>query len=390
MSRLVTMAFGPSSPLAWIGTGFALAVAVLVAASAATALPMIVAATFAAGALLGLRARIAALAALAFVIGWHWRAPELVTWFGLTAVILTLSLAVLLPERGRLRIPDWLGVLFVLAGLTTLLVGTAFSESDRAVLGLLQQVLAIGIGTYFGQLVAAGGHRGAAWSSANIMQLARELLLGRITTGMIHDMAQPINVVAMANSNLAYLVDQMPAEGGQLPLIRERVDRIAEQADRAAHLLQDFRSFGRQTSGEADDMTVRAVLERAWTTTRSNVRHGGVSVDLGGDALDCVIPAGNGALQIMVAGALLGAFRSFHGPMGEKINGAVVLHSRIRKNMILIAVYCSDEADAARFDCSLDPVSLWLLGEIAREAGGHLQAAHSVRRRHHLSMAFPR
>lgn len=240
-------------------------------------------------------------------------------------------------------------------------------------------------GLAMGALLDASAQRGGAWSQANMRTVARDLLLGRITTGMIHDLAQPINVVSMANGNLSYLLARTDGNDHR-DLIEERVQRIAAQTDRAANLLHNFRSFGRENAMGDDVLTVRDALERTRVATISNVRHGGVAIDLRGDALDCICTLHVGILQMAVSAALLTAFASFSGPDDERREGTVIVDANLAGDEIVLTVSAigADEAEVG-FD-RLEPILGMLLAEILAGVSGRLEPL--TRRDRHAGIRF--
>ena len=349
--------------------------------------------TFAAGALMGLRNRFSALLALsAFAAISYWRGDNgfILANVGPLVQVSTLLLTIWLPARIRPRLPLWLGSLVIMAACYDLIASQSFSDAIRSWLAPANHLLAVLFGVFFGQQFASRSRWETAWSKAEFIELSRDLLLGRITTGLIHDLAQPINVVAMANNNLSYLIDQMRADDPLRKHMIERVSRITEQTEKAGHLLQYFRNFGRHTAELTDDLTVRNVLERAWVTTRSNIRHAGITTEFRGDALDSVIPASHGYLQIMVAAALLGAYSSFPLNSDNQMKGIVVIQARLHSNQIKIAVFCADPVENARIACRFDAVSLALMEELAETVGCQFTAVHRRGQPDHFSIAVTR
>lgn len=330
----------------------------------------VVASAFLAGILLGARARLLAGAALVFgalVVLARW--PVGAIWPQIIPLI-TVILAVLGVMKGRLRIGLGVATAALLAGVGVLIAMERIDSLPFAVLLATGSLLASVPGAYFGALIATSSRRQSAWERANIRNTARDLLLGRITTGMLHDLAQPINVVSMANGNLSYILASGEAVGDQLPLMQERIERIAGQTDKAAHLLQYFRSFGRDASGPSDMLSIRDALERARTATMSNVRHGGVEVTFRGDALDCVSPAGMDVLQVIAAGALLSAYASFIEETGEKRDGTVVIDAKLDRAAFRFTVSSQDSEGAVLPLDIADPVLEWLFVELLADAGG--------------------
>jgi signal transduction histidine kinase len=181
------------------------------------------------------------------------------------------------------------------------------------------------LGINIARHVARADARLLAWGDDGLAAVTRDLLLGRVTSGMLHDLAQPLNVISMANGNMGYIVDHLAIGDEERRQLLERIERIGHHTQAAALILSLFRWFGRDGSDDPAALTVRTALERAVAATRSNVRHHGVAVELQGDGLDYQLPVRHGALEIMAVAALLCAFSSFLAADGSKKRGKVLL-----------------------------------------------------------------
>lgn len=208
-----------------------------------------------------------------------------------------------------------------------------------------------------------------AWGEGGMVQVTRDLLLGRITSGMLHDLAQPLNVISMANGNMEYLIAHLDIDEESRQQLQERVQRIATHTEGAAHILSLFRWFGRDAEdGRHGPLTVHGALECAVAATRSNVRHHGVAVHLQGDALDQNVPEQYGALEMMAVAALLSAFGGYLGLDGLKQRGDVVLDAVLTPADIMITVECVDADGYPVASRRIDEATLWLIEQLGREA----------------------
>lgn len=215
------------------------------------------------------------------------------------------------------------------------------------------------------------------WTDHNVVDFTRELLLGRVTSGMLHDLAQPLNVISMANGNLEYLLDRLDIDPTMKTLLHERSLRITEQTGQAAQLLGLFRWFGRNAMRKDGTLTVRDAIEHAVTATKSNIRHAGVEVELRGDALDCLLPARHASLEMLVAAALLSSFEMFLGKDGAKLPGSVIVQASLAKASIVISVHCLDQEGMPRRGTRMDTPTTWLINQVAHESNG--QFRHDLR-----------
>lgn len=207
-----------------------------------------------------------------------------------------------------------------------------------------------------------------AWGDGGLAEVTRDLLLGRITSGMLHDLAQPLNVISMANANMDYIIEHLTIEDESRQQLQERVKRIASHTEGAAGILSLFRWFGRDGSDGDGQLTVRSALERALAATKSNVRHHGVAVQLRGNALDHLVPDQHGALEMMAVAALLSAFGGFLGTDGIKLRGDVVLHAAVTPAHIVITVESTDASGRPMPSRRIDEATLWLVEQVALEA----------------------
>lgn len=351
---------------------------------------MSVAAAMGASILVGSNSRIGAAAVLiAMVAGFlvSGQMPEKLTQLTVPFIAI---LAMIGPWRAIRLLPPVNGLagLMLAAAILALLDESLRAGSE---LWLFFAQAAAGVfGALVGQLLAVNARRSGVWNSAVIDQSARDLLLGRLVTGMIHDLAQPINVVAMANGNLGYVIDQMPQSEERDQLLRERVHRIGDQAEQAAHLLRYFRSFGRNTQHNPESLSVRAAIDLAILATQSTIRHGGVDVEVTGEGLDCLALDNAGTLELAVAGMLLSAFRSFITANGTKIDGVVMIAVRVKGSRIKISISGRDKTDSAITIAPIEPVMEWLLSEVAENAGGRLHVTRLFGQPRSYELLLPR
>ncbi|GAY19545.1 sensory box histidine kinase [Sphingobium fuliginis] len=190
---------------------------------------------------------------------------------------------------------------------------------------------------------------------------------------MLHDLAQPLNVISMANGNLGYIMESLEMPPAQRAQLDERLNRIAAQTEHAASILNLFRWFGRDREGAM--LNVKSALQQAVAATRSNVRHGGVGVRLGGDALDYPLAGRHGLLEMMTVAALLSSFGTFVLADGSKIKGLVHVHAELSPSFIVIAIWCEDETARPCPAGPIDQTTLWLLEQIARAGDGDFRRA---------------
>lgn len=226
------------------------------------------------------------------------------------------------------------------------------------------------LGINIARHMARADARLLAWGDGGLVVVTRDLLLGRVTSGMLHDLAQPLNVISMANGNMGYIIDHLAIGEEERRQLLERIERISHHTQAAALILSLFRWFGRDGSDEPAALTVRSALERAVAATRSNVRHNGVDVELQGNALEYLLPTRHGALEMMAVAALLCAFATYLAPDGTKKRGKVLLHASLSPAHVVVSLQCIDTEGQPVVGKPMDYATAWLVEQVAHEAGG--------------------
>lgn len=326
-----------------------------------------------AGALMALRRRLWPLIGMAclgllMMLGLIARAPGH-HWL----LVAMLLMGGLLPYRRMplpASLPAQLWAICLGGGVACICLSALMGGDYATALIALGSVLAAGLGAALvKQFELSNGGLPIA-KDVGMLDVSRDLLLGRVTSGMLHDLAQPLNVISMANGNLGYIMENLEMPSLQRAQLDERLNRIAAQTEHAAHILNLFRWFGRDRDKETELLNVKSALQQALAATRSNVRHGGVGVRLSGDALDYPLPRRHGLLEMMTVAALLSSFGTFVLADGSKIKGLVNVHAALSPSYIVIAIWCEDEAARPCSAGPIDETTLWLLEQIARVGDG--------------------
>lgn len=312
------------------------------------------------------------------VSGQAQQAPESWTLVGLAMAGLFMPQRLLTPS---LQPPRWAWV--VVLALVIVCRAAALQQSGLTPIGLsgaaitiIGMPLAAYLGAGLARHLAVGDARLLSWGDDGLVPVTRDLLLGRVTSGMLHDLAQPLNVISMANGNMGYIIDQLDIDAQTKANLADRIARISTHTEAAAQILALFRGFGRDSQGEPGHLAVRDVLARAIAATRSNVRHHGVVLDIGGDALDHPVPAHHGALEMMAVAALLNAFAAYIRADGSKRKGTVRVAASLGPAFVSITVQCSDEHGLPLTGPMLDPATHWLVEQVAAAASGDFRVQH--------------
>ncbi|TCM35235.1 hypothetical protein [Novosphingobium sp. ST904] len=273
-----------------------------------------------------------------------------------------------------LRAPRWSWVVALLLA-TASFCGLLLMSGPMATAAILiGSLCAAFLGAGLARHLAMVDARLLAWGEDGLVPVTRDLLLGRITSGMLHDLAQPLNVISMANGNMRYIVEQLDIDAESRKQLLDRVSRVSSHTEVAAFILGLFRWFGRNGDKDVTGLNVRSALDRAIAATKSNVRHHGVTVELHGNALDHLVPEHHGALEMMAVAALLSAFGGFIGPKNEKQKGKVLLRATITPAHVVITVQCIDGDDKPAPGRKIDHATLWLVEQVAIEAGGDFRS----------------
>jgi C4-dicarboxylate-specific signal transduction histidine kinase len=152
-----------------------------------------------------------------------------------------------------------------------------------------------------------------------IAQSAKMVMLGEMTTGMAHELSQPLNVVRMAAQNALAEID--PADGGSADpegfepmteaefhkFIAGKFTRIVAQVDRAADIISRMRIFGRASDAPAATFDVRDACNSALALVGPRIRSMGIAVreDLGSHALTML--GQRGLLEQVIVNLLMNA-----------------------------------------------------------------------------------
>lgn len=331
-----------------------------------------------AGALMALRRRLWPLIGIAclgllMIMGLVARAPGH-HWF----LVAMLLMGALLPYRrmpAAVFLPRPVWAICLGGAMASICLSVSMGPDHAAALIALGNVLAGALGAALVRQLALSNGGFPVARDMSILDVSRDLLLGRVTSGMLHDLAQPLNVISMANGNLGYIMGRLEMPPLQRAQFDERLNRIAAQTEHAASILNLFRWFGRDRDRETGLLNVKSALQQAVAATRSNVRHGGVGVRLGGDALDYPLAGRHGMLEMMTVAALLSSFGTFVLADGRKIKGLVHVHAELSPSFVVIAIWCEDETARRCPAGPIDETTLWLLEQIARAGNGDFRRA---------------
>jgi hypothetical protein len=208
---------------------------------------------------------------------------------------------------------------------------------------------------------------------------ARYLLLGRISSGLSHELSQSLNVITMANGNLGYILDRANIAEPHGQQLAERVRRIAGNANSAAQVLGQFRWFGQDGGREGSDLSVGSALFNAVSATRAAARKSGVSIEIRGDALNHALPLRHGTIEMLTTAALLEIVEMLAARTGDSrlVEGiepeVIMIEATVRETQIEIAVLCPGAAAMRQPGDDIAEASYELLMKLAVNCGCDLR-----------------
>lgn len=95
-------------------------------------------------------------------------------------------------------------------------------------------------------------------SERQLVQASKMATLGEMATGIAHELNQPLGVIRMAASNSIKRIDRDKADFESL---RAKFERVGEQTERAAKIIDQMRVFGRKPDGRVEPFDLGASLQ---------------------------------------------------------------------------------------------------------------------------------
>ena len=109
-----------------------------------------------------------------------------------------------------------------------------------------------------------------------LYSLAKLATLGDMTSGLAHEMNQPLNAIRLTVANLSYALesDQTPDPERWA----RKLERIDAQVDRAADLVNDLRAFGRESNDDKANFNVSERVNAALNHVKSPLTKAGITL----------------------------------------------------------------------------------------------------------------
>jgi len=115
-----------------------------------------------------------------------------------------------------------------------------------------------------------------------LVQAGKLATLGELTTGVAHELNNPLNNIGLFVGNAVDLIELAVTEKGQI--VRE-LGHAMQQVSKATEIISHLRTFGRAAPVSREPISLRQVIERALSLMREQLRlrEIEVTVDLGPD-----------------------------------------------------------------------------------------------------------
>ena len=105
-------------------------------------------------------------------------------------------------------------------------------------------------------------------SESQLIQASKMATLGEMATGIAHELNQPLGVIRMASSNSLKRI----AKGHHgVDFFEGKFQRIEEQTERAAQIIDHMRVFGRKADGKMEPFSLRSSLEQMTSLARTQL-----------------------------------------------------------------------------------------------------------------------
>lgn len=125
-------------------------------------------------------------------------------------------------------------------------------------------------------------------SEAHIIQSSKLITLGEMATGMAHELNQPLNVIKIAAQSGLFEFEDVDGEASaprlsspdSLAFVKARLQRVVEQVDRAATIIDHMRIFGRVPEGQPPVIDAAATCRSALQLIGHQLRDSQVDVAL--------------------------------------------------------------------------------------------------------------
>lgn len=114
-------------------------------------------------------------------------------------------------------------------------------------------------------------------SQAQVIHASKLATLGEMATSVAHELNQPLNVIRLAAGNCRMRLGGLP---GKHEFFDAKLNRIEEQTERAATIIDHMRMFGRKTLEDATELQVCQVVRNALHLVGEQLRLSAIEIEL--------------------------------------------------------------------------------------------------------------
>ena len=180
-----------------------------------------------------------------------------------------------------------------------------------------------------------------------IAQTAKLATLGEVTTGIAHELSQPLNVIRMAAQNALAEIEpedgseeDLPTDGGRAdgsacpppidPALKAylagKLQRVIVQVDRAAGIINRMRIFSRTSREGPQAVDVREACRGALALMTPSLRGAGIAVSLQVDETPALVVGNMVVMQQVIVSLLANARDALRDSPGD--DRAIAVHAR--------------------------------------------------------------
>lgn len=166
---------------------------------------------------------------------------------------------------------------------------------------------------------------------AQLLQTAKLATLGEMSTGMAHELNQPLNVIRLALSNLANSVKKGRATKES---IMSRVERMDSAVDRAAVIIDHMRAFGRVAGENFTPFSILSSVKDAVDLVREPLAVKGV--ELVNEVREPVLVLGN---TIQFEQVLLNMINNARDAiLDASVSGTILLSQYVEQTQVTLTI----------------------------------------------------
>ena len=111
---------------------------------------------------------------------------------------------------------------------------------------------------------------------AQLVQSSKMATLGEMATGVAHELNQPLNVIRMAANNVMRKMDKGEIDPQYL---KEKLQRISAQTERASAIIDHMRIFGRPAGEKKEALDIPSVVQSSMDLFREQLRLADIDVE---------------------------------------------------------------------------------------------------------------